>query len=190
MILKFEIRESIRAKHLRITVYPDARVMVTKPMRVSAAQVEKFVRKYEEWINERVAKFQKRLTRIREVMPEGYAGLPKPRKGSKAYKDARKRAREIALERLAYFSELYGISHGRVSIRDQKTRWGSCSAKGDLSFNYKIAFLPPAHADYVIVHELCHVREHNHSNKFWTLVAKTVPDHKKLRRDLRTIYSY
>jgi predicted metal-dependent hydrolase len=95
-------------------------------------------------------------------------------------------ARALAHARLEYFNEFYRHSYTKVTIRNQKTRWGSCSKKGTLSFNYKIALLPLSHADYIIVHELCHLAEFNHSKKFWDLVAKTIPRFREIRRALRT----
>lgn len=100
---------------------------------------------------------------------------------------ARERARALVAARLAHYAPAYGIFFGRIFIRDQKTRWGSCSSRGNLNFNWRIAMLPPALADYVVVHELCHLIEFNHSPKFWALVGRAVPEYKQLRRHLRSI---
>ena len=100
------------------------------------------------------------------------------------YKEA---ARELVKERLAYFNQFYGFSLQRLAIRNQRTRWGSCSKKGNLNFNYRILFLPPALADYLIVHELCHLKEFNHSARFWALVQQMIPEYKTTRRALRNI---
>ena len=94
-------------------------------------------------------------------------------------------ALELIQARLTHFNRLYGYKINGISIRNQKTRWGSCSSKGTLNFNYQIALLPPHLADYIIVHELCHRGEMNHSVRFWNLVAKTCPDHLRLRAELR-----
>ena len=97
----------------------------------------------------------------------------------------KKNARTLAEERLVHFNSLYHFSYDRISIRNQKTRWGSCSKKGNLSFNYRIVLLPPHLADYIIVHELCHLEVFNHSKQFWDMVARTIPAHRELRRELR-----
>jgi predicted metal-dependent hydrolase len=76
----------------------------------------------------------------------------------------------------------------KVFIKNLKSRWGSCSSRGNLNFNYKLVFLPPAVADYIIVHELCHLRHFNHSAEFWALVAETIPRYKEFRRLLRKVY--
>lgn len=182
MDMEYEIRESARAKRVSISVHPDGRVVALKPKRVSYAVVEAFIRTKAAWIEDarRVV-----LRRSGGVPP---TTLPRPRKGSVAYKEAVARARTLATERLKYFNTMYGYSYGAISIRNQKTRWGSCSAENNLSFNYKIAFLPPELADYIIVHELCHTREHNHSARFWALVARTIPNHVALRKTIRTRY--
>ncbi len=96
-------------------------------------------------------------------------------------------AKEIAENRIIHFNQYYQFNIKRVTIKNQKTRWGSCSKKGNLNFNYKIALLPPAMADYVIVHELCHLGEFNHSKNFWNLVAKTIPNHKTIRKQFKKI---
>ncbi len=91
----------------------------------------------------------------------------------------------IAEERMRYFNEFYNYKWKKIFIKNQKTRWGSCSKRGNINFNYKIALLPPKISDYIIVHELCHLGEFNHSQNFWNLVAKTIPDYKEIRNDLR-----
>jgi predicted metal-dependent hydrolase len=96
-------------------------------------------------------------------------------------------ALQLAENRLSHFNRYYGFSINRVTIKNQRSRWGSCSKKGNLNFNYRIALLPQPLADYVIVHELCHLGEFNHSKKFWQLVAKTIPDHDRIRKLVRAI---
>lgn len=93
----------------------------------------------------------------------------------------------LVLSRLHYFNQHYGFACQQVTIRNQKTRWGSCSKKGNLSFNYRIALIPPHLADYVIVHELCHLAEFNHSSAFWNLVAQTVPKYEECKKELRRV---
>lgn len=103
------------------------------------------------------------------------------------YRAHKELARERILIRLAHWHTVYQFPYGRVAIRDQSSRWGSCSKKGNLNFNYRIAFLPEILMDYVIVHELCHLKEFNHAPAFWNLVAETFPEYKKLRTELRAI---
>ncbi len=100
------------------------------------------------------------------------------------YKEA---ARSLVKNRLAYFNAFYQFKIGRVAIKNSRSRWGSASKKGNLNFNYKVALLPQDMADYVIVHELCHLREFNHSPKFWALVAQTVPNWRIIRKKFKKI---
>ena len=106
---------------------------------------------------------------------------------SKKYLEYKEKAREIVVSRLEYFNQHYKLTYGKISIRNQKSRWGSCSSKGNLNFNYKIALLPPHLADYVIVHELCHRGQFNHLQKFWDLVGETLPNYEKLVIELKGI---
>ena len=101
------------------------------------------------------------------------------------YEKYKEEARELVLGRLEYFNRFYGLLWNRVSIRNQKTRWGSCSKKKNLNFHYKLALVPAPLADYVVVHELCHLKEFNHSGRFWDLVAETIPDHQRRRKELQ-----
>jgi hypothetical protein len=101
-------------------------------------------------------------------------------------KDHVEAARALVHARLAHWNSFYNFRIGRVAIRNQATRWGSCSKKGNLNFNYRIAHLPQPLADYLIVHELCHLGEFNHSPRFHALVARVLPNHRELRRILRS----
>lgn len=88
-------------------------------------------------------------------------------------------ARAVIPEKVRYFARILGVSYGRITIRNQKTRWGSCSAKGNLNFNYLLLLMPEEILDYVVVHELCHRLELNHSPAFWRLVEKVLPDYRQ-----------
>ena len=101
-------------------------------------------------------------------------------------------ARRIVSDRLAYFSRHYAeighiLVYKRVAIRNQRSRWGSCSKVGNLNFNYRLVHLRPELQEYIIVHELCHTKEFNHAPAFWTLVALAVPDWRTLRAELKKI---
>jgi len=93
-------------------------------------------------------------------------------------------ARELVHERLTYFNRHYALVWGSVAVRNQKSRWGSCSKAGNLNFNYRIILLPSHLQDYVVVHELCHLKEFNHSPAFWRLVAQTIPHYQECKAEL------
>lgn len=118
---------------------------------------------------------QKRVVRKRVVQKKKLVVTPVDREA----------ARALVHARLEYFNQYYNFSYNKVAIRNQKTRWGSCSSKGNLNFSVRILTLPPDAQDYLIVHELCHLKEFNHSSRFWDLVAEQVPDYKRIRHMLR-----
>ncbi len=91
----------------------------------------------------------------------------------------------IVGERLTFFNQAYNFTYKRIFVRDNRSRWGSCSAAGNLNFNLRLTLLPPELQDYVVIHELCHLGELNHSPRFWALVARTQPHFKKIRKILR-----
>jgi len=97
----------------------------------------------------------------------------------------RKKAEEVIRDRLEHFNEYYGYHYNRVTMRDQKSRWGSCSRLGNLNFNWRLIMAPIEIIDYVVIHELCHIKEMNHSPRYWALVAQTLPEHKKARKWLK-----
>ena len=106
---------------------------------------------------------------------------------TKHYVTHKEATRELVLARLAHFNQFYNLSWNRVAIRNQRRCWGSCSAKRNLNFNYKIQFLPSHLCDYIIVHELCHLTYLHHGKEFWDLVALQLPDYKTLQTELRAV---
>ncbi len=113
----------------------------------------------------------------------------RPRRGTKMqYAKHKAAALTMAKDKIAYFNDFYQFNVNRISIKNQKSRWGSCSKKGNLNFNYKIALLPQEMSDYVIVHELCHLGQFNHSPAFWKLVAKTIPHYKSIKKQFKKIH--
>lgn len=97
----------------------------------------------------------------------------------------REQARRFVENRLSYFNKFYKFEINHVSIKNTSTRWGSCSSKGNLNFNYKIIYLRSQLSDYLIVHELCHLGQLNHSKRFWALVKQTIPDYVIINKELR-----
>ncbi len=97
----------------------------------------------------------------------------------------RDQAHELLADSVKYWAEKIGVKYGRVSVKDQKTRWGSCSEKGNLNFNWRLMIAPAPVRDYVVIHELCHLIEMNHSKNFWRHVSQFCPDHKVARKWLR-----
>ena len=105
----------------------------------------------------------------------------------RSYLQNRGPARQLVRQRLEYYNQFYGFQYGRVSIKNQRSRWGSCSKQGNLNFNYRLVNLPSELADYIIVHELCHLKEMNHSARFWRLVVQVMPDYLTRRQKLKKI---
>ena len=163
---------------MRITVQCDGNCIVSAPRWISNSSVERFVSEKSKWIIEKIEDFKK-------------LGIGKDkllhRRSRKEYEENKKQALDLIKEKLENFNAFYNFNYGRISIRNQRTRWGSCSRKGNLNFNYKLIFLPEKLADYIVVHELCHIGELNHSRRFWDLVAKTFPDYREIVRELRKI---
>lgn len=100
----------------------------------------------------------------------------RPRPVARTYLLHKEAARALITERVAYFATAHGFSYTRIAIKNTRRSWGSCSDKGNLNFNYKLLFLPPCLRDYVILHELCHLRVLNHSAAFWAEMVRHMPD--------------
>ena len=95
------------------------------------------------------------------------------------------KALKVIPERVEYFAKVIGVTYGKITVRNQKTRWGSCSSKGNLNFNCLLMLAPPEVLDYVVVHELCHRKQMNHSKAFWLEVEKVLPNYKEVRKWLK-----
>ena len=176
--MNYQIKASSRARRMSIVVRPGGIVVVTVPTTFSPRQrrgqgvVSDFVLSKAEWIARAVA-------RMKWVKPKLMLGVHGD------YKKLRKDTERFVRARVREINEIYNFEYNKVIIRNQRTRWGSCSRAGNLSFNYRIILLPPELQDYLIAHELCHLEEFNHSSRFWTLVAKVIPDYKLIKRDLK-----
>ena len=96
-----------------------------------------------------------------------------------------KEALDILPKKVEYYAKIIGVTYGRITIRNQKTRWGSCSAKGNLNLNCLLMLTPEEVQDYVVVHELCHRKQMNHSKQFWEEVGKILPDYRERRTWLK-----
>ncbi len=107
--------------------------------------------------------------------------------GTKHYQLHKEAARKIIFERICYYAPLCGVQYKRVAIRNQRRRWGSCSSLGNLNFNYRLAFLPQPLCDYVVVHELCHLKELNHGPNFWAAVEAVLPNYLALIEELHVV---
>lgn len=161
-----------RRKTIAIQIREDGSVVVRTPYSVSQREAEQFLKERQAWIlkNRQIMKeAQRQKMVITEEMRK--AGIQK--------------AKKIFPERVEYYAQIMGISYGRITIREQKTRWGSCSSKGNLNFNWKLTLMPMEILDYVVVHELAHRREMNHSKAFWRIVEQVLPDYRERRRRLR-----
>jgi predicted metal-dependent hydrolase len=172
-----------RTKHIRITLTHDGHIKVSKPRHVTIAQVKAFILSKSDWINHHLNKIKS--TQSEESQNSNQQPLKKLTR--RDYLLHKTTALQLAKTKLAIYNKHYNLTYKNISIKNTKTRWGSCSRRGNLNFNYKIALIPEHLADYIIVHELCHLEQFNHSQKFWDLVAETIPDYKKRVRELKGV---
>jgi predicted metal-dependent hydrolase len=171
--IDYTLKISKRAKRMRVAIYCDGSCVVTAPKTINHSMIEKFLIAKSQWVLDKIEYFSKL---------KGSAWKMGTQEDYTKYKN---KAFEIAETRIQYFNKFYGYKWNKITIKNQKTRWGSCSKRGNLNFNYKIALLSPQIADYIIVHELCHLGEFNHSQRFWNLVSKSMPDYFEIRNDLK-----
>jgi len=174
--LSYEIKKSRKARNLRLTIYPDGKVIATLPCGINESLIDKFILEKSKWIFGKLEKMR---------FSKNPNGRLLAKFGKREYNRYKKQSFFFIKNRLEELNKFYNFNFKRISIRNQRTRWGSCSRRGNLNFNYKLIFLPERLADYVIIHELCHIKEFNHSASFWNLVAETVPDYKDVVKKLR-----
>jgi len=176
------IKKSRTTKRLRIVVHADGQVVVSAPRLLPDIFVRRFIHSRTAWINEKVEYFKK-LEQAHPGFRERYSMTKTAKR--KEFLENKEKALTLVRERLIHFNKFYNFTYHNVTIRNQKTRWGSCSKRGNLNFNYKILFLTPEQQNYIIVHELCHLAHMNHGPKFWALVAECVPEYKTIRSEIK-----
>lgn len=160
------IRSSRRSMGLQVKA--DGTVCARVPMQVMDYAVQEFIEGHADWI------FKKRkLVLSRDNRPD-IVYLPEVTEESD-----RERIQTFIEEKVSHYASVMGVSYGRITMRNQKTRWGSCSSKGNLNFNCLLMLAPSEILDYVVVHELCHRKQMNHSKAFWLEVEKVLPDYKE-----------
>jgi hypothetical protein len=203
-------------KHARIAVDEDLRVRVTIPLGFSQEEIDDLIERKAQWIQKQLAFFRERRdARIRlshdEILYLGeiytFQHLPglRSRVAIKGEEKAiysghnlladgaldrwyRKEAKRVIMERLEHFADTYNLTYNRVFIRDQKTLWGSCSSKRNLSFNWRLIQTPLDIVDYIVVHELVHTEILRHTKAYWERVASLYPQHRQARVWLKNFY--
>ena len=181
LAVRYTLKRSKR-RTLSILITKDGNLEVRAPWYSTVAEIERFLVLKQSWVLEKLTEKQQRLEELQKrkdrdpLTPEQHAYL------EKLY---RRKAAEYIPQRCAYYAEILGVSYGRISTRDQKTRWAACSAKKNLNFNWKLMLAPPDVLDYVVVHELCHLVHMDHSQAFWALVGSVLPDYRVRRRWLK-----
>ncbi len=175
--ISYKIKKRKGIRRMTITVKHAGDVIVTIPWYLPERAADTFVHKRAAWILAAQAKLEKRFKNkipLKQTHTE--------------YKENKDKALEFIEFRLKHFNAFYNLKYQNIRIKNHSSRWGSCSAKGNLNFNYKLLDIPQELADYIVVHELCHLKELNHSKNFWDLVAKTIPDYKLRRQKLKKNY--
>ena len=169
MTVSYQIIRSDR-KMIAIQILPDGKVLVRAPKRMRMDDIRRFVDSKAEWIEKHLSN---RTSQKQQKFTE------------EEMKALREKARILLTERVQHFAPLIGVTYNQISIRAQHTRWGSCSSKGNLNFNCLLALVPIEVLDYVVVHELCHRKELNHSDRFWNEVSRILPDYKTRKQWLK-----
>lgn len=179
--LPYQVTYSDR-RSVSIQINTDASIIVRAPKGISSHQLQILLQSKKAWIYAQHAKIKEQLASCppkQELTPLK----------QNQYRHLEKRYRQAASryipERVAFFQPQTGGHYERITIRDQKTRWGSCSNNGTLSFNYRLMLAPMKILDYVVVHELCHLTHMNHSKDFWNLVEHILPDYKISKKWLK-----
>lgn len=160
-------------KSLGLQVKGDGAVCARVPFGVPDGTVRYFIERHVSWILRK---------REKQAAPDGVSATSLPEVMTAAGK---RQIRQLVTQRVAYYAEVMGIAYGRITMRNQRTRWGSCSSDGNLNFNCRLLYVPPELVDYVVVHELAHRRHMDHSAAFWQEVERYLPDYRERRERLK-----
>ena len=144
----------------------DGALVVKAPYGTKKTRIEKLISSHENWINKHIQKQKEKNAKYGNLSEERIAEL-------------RKIAKQILPAKVSYYAKIMGLKYGRITITSAKTRFGSCSSKGNIAFSYRLMMYPDAAIDYVVVHELAHLKEMNHSPAFYKVVAAVLPDYKE-----------
>ncbi len=174
--MNIEIIKSNR-KSLAIEVKKDLRVVVRVPLFVSNKDIQKFVAEKSAWIEKSIEKVKARNEQEKQNPTQKFT--------AEEIRSLADKALEIIPKRVEYYAKIMGVTYGRITIRNQVSHWGSCSAKGNLNFNCLLMLCPAEVMDYVVAHELCHLKEMNHSKKFWSLVEHFCPEYEQHKKWLK-----
>ena len=161
-------------KNLGLEINEDG-LTIRAPKWASEKEIKSFILKNEGWILKHLDKYNKKK--------KEYEGVEKLT--NEEINELAKKAMEYIPKRVEYYSKLIGVTYGRITIRNQKTRWGSCSSKGNLNFNCLLMLTPPEVIDSIVVHELCHRKEMNHSDRFYAEVLSVFPEYHKWNKWLK-----
>ena len=171
--LKFTLKRSTRARRIRLTLHPNGELVVTVPERLPTTRIDAFIETQRDWILHQRARLERQPA---ESLPEL----------TRAHFLAHKATALLHVQGLIdAIARIHVFTYREVSIKRLRKRWGSCSRRGNLNFNYALLFLPHHVAEYVVVHELCHLRQLNHSTAFWREVESILPDYRERRARLR-----
>ncbi len=162
---------------ISIEVTPECDVIVRAPYLTSRKEIAKFLDDKADWINRTIRRMEKRKAEIAAAKGKSL--------DDEEVKELCEQAKDVIPLKVEHYAMLLGVNYGRITIRNQKTRWGSCSSKQNLNFNCLLLRAPDEILDYVVVHELCHIRHMDHSKEFWNDVEKILPDYKKRRKWLK-----
>ena len=166
MNVPYQIIKSDR-KTIAIEIKPDGQVVVRCPKRMRIEEARYFAESKADWIEKHLTKRDQQETA--KYTPQQIEHL-------------REQTRKLVTDRVKYYAPIVGVAYNQIAIRTQHTRWGSCSSKGNLNFNCLLALVPLEILDYVVVHELCHRKELNHSQRFWKEVELILPDYKTRKK--------
>ena len=173
-MIEYELIRS-RRRTVSLEITDHGRVLVRAPKRLPKYEIERFILEKSKWIDKHMAIVKARNEKLAHAQSFDETDI----------KRLTDKARQVIPEKVAYYAEVLGVTYGRITIRNQKTLWGSCTSKGNLNFNCKLMLVPEHVLDYVVVHELCHRKEMNHSKAFWALVGSIIPDYKACRKWLK-----
>lgn len=174
--LEYKHRRLSRSRRIRLAISAGGKINVTTPIFFSESKVKEFLLLHSDWILEKVAHFKDK--ELKSIFPTGH----------KDFLLNKSKALRFVREKISLLNIVYGFRYNKVSVKNTTSRWGSCAKSGNLNFNYKLIYLPDDLATYVVAHELSHLQEMNHGSRFWLSVARTIPNWKVLRKQLKNIF--